>query len=176
MFGVHFHCKYAEDACPASHIHHSVTADVLLIFEHRLYHHIGSAVVPGAEGHPRIDRDVEPRTPRTLVARRLDGHLTLHDYGLEIVLPLLVPVARRHHIGIEIHLERESAEHNLQRPRVIAALADIGLEDLSAGRIGVFHERIVWKVGEESLRDFCVFLAVGLESQSDFNIFFAVHM
>ena len=178
-----FRRQDAQDAGSAAHVHHDMAPDPVLDLHHGLHHHVGRLVVAGAEGHLRIDLDREPRLAQRLahggicqdevltgVVPGLDGHVPPDDDGLELVLPLAVPVLVRDQVGAERSFVGDPGEDDFQSAGVVGVLRDIGLQSVFFD-----DEGVIGKVAEFGFDDFGRFFGEGLDTEGYFNVFGTVH-
>ncbi len=107
----------------------------------------------GPECHLRPQPDVVLGPRSHFVIGLLDGYLAVNDYRLEGLLPLSVPVLKRHRPCLERCFERQTGEYCLECHPVELGLLDVAFHSVLAD-----FERIVRKVGNHRFHDFRVLL------------------
>ena len=89
-------------------------------------------MVTCAEGHLRVDGDVEACALETFVERGLDGALAVHHDRWELAFPDCVPVYCRHKVGGELHVEShtfEPAQKHFEGLGVVEVLLYVAFEE-----------------------------------------------
>ena len=157
-----------EDRGAAAHVEHGLALQVGI--EQVADDEARGLVMSCAEGHLRIDDDVEVSLRVVLVEGAVDDATAVyHDGFEEVLLPLLVPILILHLFGGEGDggvLHGEVGQDSLQRLFVV----EVG-GDITDGAVGRLYKTLKTLFHGQSGDDVVGGLADGAYGEADFDIF-----